>query len=116
MNMWRDLPLKVNVGRSAEQGTEATLQNVFSLQETWAMAELIDMTSPSESASLVAGSLVQVSNRQYSLRNWVVKGQVGEAGIKDDHVDQRERVISLQETEVGYSLGVSFLDKRRCKE
>lgn len=105
--------MKVNVGRSAEQGTEVTLQNVFPLQGTW---ELTDMTSPSESVSLVAGGLVQVSNRQYSLRNWVVKGQVGEAGLKGDNVDQRERVISMQETEVGYSLGVSFLDKGRCKE
>jgi hypothetical protein len=45
-----------------------------------------------------------------------MKGQVGEAGLKGDHVDQSERVISTQETEVGYSLGVSFLDKGCCKE
>jgi hypothetical protein len=75
------------------------------------MAELTDTTSPNESVSLVAGGQVQVSNWQYSLRNWVMKGQVDEAGLKGDHVDQREWVISVQETEVGYSLGVSFLDK-----
>jgi hypothetical protein len=116
LTMWRDLPLKENVGRSAEQGPEATLQNVFSLQGTSTMAELTDMTSPSETVSLVAGILVQVSAQQYSLRNWVVKRQVGEGGLKDDPVDQRERVISMQETEVGNSLSVSFLDKGRCKE
>jgi hypothetical protein len=59
-----DLPLKENVSRSAEQGPEVTLQNVFSLQGTWANAELTGMTPPSEMVSLVAGSLAEVSARQ----------------------------------------------------
>lgn len=45
-----------------------------------------------------------------------MKCQVGEGGLKGDPVDQRERVISMQETEVGNTLSVSCLDKGRCKE
>lgn len=54
--IWRDPLLKTNVSRSAEQGTETTLQG------TWAMTELTDMTSPNESVSLMTGSQVQVSD------------------------------------------------------
>jgi hypothetical protein len=65
------------------------------------------MTSPSETVSLMAGSLIQVSARQYSLSYWVVKGQVYEGGLKGD---------SKQKTYVENPLGVSYLNKSRCKE
>jgi hypothetical protein len=45
-----------------------------------------------------------------------VKGHVGEGGLKSDPIDQWERANSKQKTEVGSSLGVSFLDKGRWKE